>query len=73
MPYVFSSPPTKTLRGKLSNLKPFSLDGIDDNENMTPQQVAAQANKLFAIGGLSVVVNKTLKRIETEEAFNEEW
>lgn len=70
MALAFQSKPTATLKARAYDSTTIhSIAGVT-TATTTPENAAAQVNKLFAIGGLSVVADTNMKRIQTEEVAN---
>ena len=67
MAFTFQSKPTATIRAKSADSTDIlSVAGVNRNET-SGDNAATQLNKLLNIGGLSVVADKNMKKIVTEE------
>ncbi len=70
MAFTFASKPVATLKAKSADSNTtYSYGGINKDID-TPDNAAAQLNKILAIGGLSVVADENMKLISTKEAVN---
>ncbi len=70
MNYVFNIKQCATLKGKASTGEALSIPGITI-ANITPDQAAAQANKILAIGGKGIIPNRLMSRVQTEEVIGD--
>lgn len=71
MSLAFNTKPVATLKGKTSDGSSFSVPGIT-TDNITPAQAAAQVNKLYSIGGKTVVADKNMSRSQVEEVVDDD-
>ena len=70
MAWTFVTKPVATLKAKAADSNTvYSYGGINKDVD-TPDNAAAQLNKILAIGGLSVVVDENLKLVNAKEAVN---
>ena len=70
MPLAFVFKPVATLKGKSSDGEALSVGGIT-TASITPANAASQANKILDIFGVSIVADKNMSRVQTEEADEE--
>lgn len=71
MALAFNIKPVATLKGKTSDGSSFSVPGIT-TDNITPAQAATQVNKLYSIGGKTVVADKNMSRSQVEEVVDDD-
>lgn len=71
MALAFNTKPVATLKGKTSDGSSFSVSGIT-TDDITPAQAAAQVNKLYSIGGKTVVADKNMVRSQVEEVVDDD-
>lgn len=71
MALAFNIKPVATLKGKMTDGSAFSVPGITTG-NITPAQAANQVNKLYSIGGKSVVADMNMSRSQVEEVVDDE-
>ena len=67
---IFQEKPQAKLTGKLADGDNFSYAGVTTQET-TPDNAAAQINKLLDIGGKEFIADSDTKRTITEEAIDE--
>lgn len=70
MSYVFNIKQCATLKGKSAYGEALTLPGVT-TANITPQQAAEQANKILAIGGKTILADRTMTRVQTEEVISD--
>lgn len=70
MALAFVTKPVATLKAKAADSNTmYSYGGINKDVD-TPDNAAAQLNKILTIGGLSVVADTNMKVIPTKEAVD---
>lgn len=70
MSYIFNIKQCATLKGKSSMGDSLTLPGVT-TANITPQQAATQANKILDIGGKTILADRTMTRVQTEEVISD--
>lgn len=67
---ILNSKPTASLWAKTTAGNPIILNNAITRAATTPENIAAQVNKLLAIGGIAINADSSIKRIIVEEAID---
>ena len=71
MAYAFNIKQCAVLKGKTNAGDAISIPGVT-TANITPAYAAEQASKLLAVAGKSIVADKSMSRVQTEEVIDDE-
>ena len=71
MAWEFDSKPVATVKAKTASGAFITMPGVT-TASITPENAAAQINKILAIGGKSILVNEHMTRTQAEGAVNNE-